>query len=72
MNILYVLLCLFFFRIEYFELDSFDLVFKVVFGQLLFKVVIVIIFNVEFNVLFLDLKGFRYYDYKFEWIRVEF
>lgn len=72
MNILYVFLCLFFFRIEYFELDIFDLVFKVVFGQLLFKVVIVIIFNVEFNVLFLDLKGFRYYDYKFEWIRVEF
>jgi len=45
---------------------------EAVFGQLSPKVVIVTTPNVEFNVLFPDLKGFRHYDHKFEWTRAEF
>lgn len=60
------------FRIEHLEPDILDSVPKVVFGQLSPKVVIVTTPNVEFNVLFPDLKGFRHYDHKFEWTRAEF
>ena len=45
---------------------------ETVFGQLSPKVVIVTTPNVEFNVLFPGLKGFRHYDHKFEWTRAEF
>ena len=62
----------FFFRIEHLEPDVLDSVPKVMFGQLSPKVVIVTTPNVEFNVLFPDLKGFRHYDHKFEWTRAEF
>lgn len=58
--------------IEHLEPDILDSVPKVVFGQLSPKVVIVTTPNVEFNVLFPDLKGFRHYDHKFEWTRAEF
>lgn len=64
--------CFLFFRIEHLEPDILDSVPKVVFGQLAPKVVIVTTPNVEFNVLFPDLKGFRHYDHKFEWTRAEF
>lgn len=58
--------------IEHLEPDILDLMPKAVFGQLSPKVVMVTTPNVEFNVLFPDLKGFRHYDHKFEWTRAEF
>lgn len=58
--------------IEHLQPDILDLMPEAVFGQLSPKVVIVTTPNVEFNVLFPDLKGFRHYDHKFEWTRAEF
>ena len=46
---------------------------QVIFGQLSPKIAIITTPNVEFNVLFPNLKqGFRHYDHKFEWTRAEF
>lgn len=59
-------------RIEHLVPDVLSLMPEAVFGQLSPKVVIVTTPNVEFNVLFPDLKGFRHYDHKFEWTRAEF
>lgn len=58
--------------IEHLEPDVLNSMPEAVFGQLSPKVVIVTTPNVEFNVLFPDLKGFRHYDHKFEWTRAEF
>ncbi|KAJ7339400.1 Small RNA 2'-O-methyltransferase [Desmophyllum pertusum] len=58
--------------IEHLEPDILDSMPKVLFGQLSPKVVMVTTPNVEFNVLFPDLKGFRHWDHKFEWTRAEF
>lgn len=60
------------FRIEHLEPDILGLMPEAVFGQMSPKVVMVTTPNVEFNVLFPDLKGFRHYDHKFEWTRAEF
>lgn len=59
-------------RIEHLEPDVLSSMPEVVFGHLSPKVVIVTTPNVEFNVLFPGLKGFRHYDHKFEWTRAEF
>ncbi|CAH3024563.1 unnamed protein product [Porites evermanni] len=58
--------------IEHLEPDILSSMPEVVFGHLSPKVVIVTTPNVEFNVLFPGLKGFRHYDHKFEWTRAEF
>ncbi|XP_078382520.1 small RNA 2'-O-methyltransferase-like [Oculina patagonica] len=58
--------------IEHLEPDILKSMPEAVFGQLSPKVVMVTTPNVEFNVLFPDLKGFRHYDHKFEWTRAEF
>lgn len=59
-------------RIEHLEPDILSSMPEVVFGHLSPKVVIVTTPNVEFNILFPGLKGFRHYDHKFEWTRAEF
>lgn len=58
--------------IEHLEPDVLDSMPEAVFGLLCPKVVIVTTPNVEFNVLFPNLEGFRHYDHKFEWTRAEF
>ena len=62
----------FIFRIEHLEPDILNAMPDVIFGQLSPKVVIMTTPNIEFNVLFPGLKGFRHYDHKFEWTRAEF
>ena len=59
-------------RIEHLEPTVLDAMPAVVFGSLTPKVVIVTTPNVEFNVLFPGLQGFRHWDHKFEWTRAEF
>lgn len=58
--------------IEHLEPEALHLMPETVFGQLSPKVAIVTTPNVEFNVLFPNLQGFRHYDHKFEWTRAEF
>ena len=68
----WIIIITFFFRIEHLEGDVLDAMPKALFGLLKPKVVLVTTPNVEFNVLFPGLQGFRHYDHKFEWTRAEF
>ena len=63
---------LFFFSIEHLEPAVLEAMPAAVFGCLSPKVAIVTTPNVEFNVMFPDLQGFRHWDHKFEWTRSEF
>lgn len=62
----------FFFSIEHLHPPILNAVPEVIFGNLQPMVVVVTTPNVEFNIIFPDLKGFRHYDHKFEWTRAEF
>jgi len=45
---------------------------KAIFGHIAPQLVVVTTPNVEFNVLFRNLSGFRHPDHKFEWTRQQF
>ena len=59
-------------RIEHLEVPVLSQFPHSLFGVLNPKMVILTTPNADFNVLFPDLTGFRHWDHKFEWSRVEF
>jgi len=68
---LYVIL-LILIRIEHLEAPVLSLLPDSLFGTLNPKVIIVTTPNADFNVLFPNLTGYRHWDHKFEWTRIEF
>lgn len=61
-----------FVRIEHLEASVLSKLPYSLFGVLNPKVVILTTPNADFNVLFPGLTGFRHWDHKFEWTRMEF
>lgn len=59
-------------RIEHLEAPMLSQLPSSLFGALNPKVVVLTTPNADFNVLFPDLTGFRHWDHKFEWSRIEF
>ena len=60
------------YRVEHLQDAELSLLPKAIFGQIAPWLVLMTTPNVEFNVLFSNLTGFRHPDHKFEWTRKQF
>ena len=60
------------YRVEHLQDAELSLLPKAIFGQIAPWLVLMTTPNVEFNVLFSNLTGFRHPDHKFEWTRQQF
>ena len=71
-TLVFTVVHLYFARIEHLEAPVLSQLPYSLFGVLNPKVIILTTPNADFNVLFPDLTGFRHWDHKFEWTRMEF
>lgn len=60
------------YSIEHLQLEDVDRFTEVVFGYMAPVAAIISTPNADFNPLLPGLTGFRHYDHKFEWTKVEF